>query len=134
MKKDIVMPLVENVGVAVIKEKNAEGAEEWNVYLINFRVDTLESVLVTSTGYGELNGEPRKTSTLRHFLDTIGPGEFVKIEPIQEDVFGLSNEYWVSFYINKVMHDKQYVFLAESITENNLIKIPLINKRGVLIK
>jgi hypothetical protein len=134
MKKDIIPPVVEDIGVAVVKEKNAEGAEEWNVYLINFKPETIEGVLVTSTGYGELNGEPRKTSTLRHFLDTLGPGEFKKIEPIQEEVFALSNEYWVSFYLNKVMHDKQYVFLAESICENNLIKIPLIKKRGVLIR
>ena len=134
MKKDIIPPVVEDIGVAVVKEKNAEGAEEWNVYLINFKPETIEGVLVTSTGYGELNGEPRKTSTLRHFLDTLGPGELKKIEPIQEEVFALSNEYWVSFYLNKVMHDKQYVFLAESICENNLIKIPLIKKRGVLIR
>ncbi len=134
MKKDIIPPVVENVGVAVVKEKNIEGAEEWNVYLINFKTEAIEGVLVTSTGYGELNGEPRKTSTLRHFLDTVGPGEFVKIEPIQEEVFGLSNEFWVSFFLNKVMYDKQYVFLAESISDANCIKIPLINKKGVFIK
>jgi hypothetical protein len=134
MKKDIIPPVVEDVGVAVVKETNKEGAVEWNVYLLNLKKEAIEGVLVTSTGYGELNGESRKTSTLRHFLDTVGPGAYSKIEPIQEEVFGLSNEYWVSFFQHKTMYDKQYVFLAESICESNLIQIPLINKKGVLIK
>jgi hypothetical protein len=120
--------------IAIVREKNAEGADEWNVYLLNFKLVAIEGVLVTSTGYGELNGEPRKTSTLRHFLDTVGPESFVKIEPIHEQVFGLNNEYWLSFYVQKVMYDKQYVFLAESISEANCIKVPLVNKKGVLIK
>jgi hypothetical protein len=134
MKKDIIPPLVEDIGVAIVKEINKEGAEEWNVYLLNFKKEAIEGVLVTSTGYGELNGETRKTSTLRHFLDTVPPGAFARIEPIHEQVFGLNNEYWVSFYLQKVMHDKQYIFLAESISETNCIQIPLINKKGVLIK
>jgi hypothetical protein len=134
MKKDIDPPVVEDVGVAVVKEKNKEGAEEWNVYLLNFKKEAIEGVLVTSTGYGELNGETRKTSTLRHFLDIVGPGSYSKIEPIQEEVFGLSNEFWVSFFQHKTMYDKQYIFLAESICESNLIQIPLINKKGVLIR
>jgi hypothetical protein len=134
MKKDIILPTVEDIGIAIVREKNAEGADEWNVYLLNFKLVAIEGVLVTSTGYGELNGEPRKTSTLRHFLDTVGPESFVKIEPIHEQVFGLNNEYWLSFYVQKVMYDKQYVFLAESISEANCIKVPLVNKKGVLIK
>jgi hypothetical protein len=134
MRKDIIPPLVEDVGVAVVREVNKEGAVEWNVYLLNFKKESIEGVLVTSTGYGELNGEARKTSTLRHFLDTIAPGAYAKIEPIQEEVFGLSNEFWVSFFLHKTMYDKQYVFLAESICESNLIQIPFINKKGVLIK
>jgi hypothetical protein len=134
MKKDIILPVVEDVGVAVVKEKNQEGGDEWNVYLINFKKEAIEGVLVTSTGYGELEGEARKTSTLRHFLDTINGLSYARIEPIQEEVFGLSNEFWVSFYLNKLMYDKQYIFLAESISETNCIQIPVINKRGVLIK
>ncbi|MFI5148486.1 MAG: hypothetical protein ACHQRM_02060 [Bacteroidia bacterium] len=134
MKKDIQPPVVEDIGVAIVQELNDQGVQEWNVYLINYKKEVIEGVLVSSTGYGELNGEPRKTSTLRHFLDTVGPGEYVKIEPIQEEVFGLSNEYWVSFYINNVMYDKQYIFLAESIQEQHFIQVPLLKKKGVLIR
>src|SRR5687768_11665377 len=134
MKKDIVVPVVENVAVAVVRETNDKGEQEWNVYLLNMREEPIEGVLVTSEGYGELNGELRKTSTLRHFLDTVPARSFSKIEPIMENVFGLNNQFWVSFYANKVMYDKKYVFLAESITEDNMITIPLLNKKGVMIK
>lgn len=134
MKKDISPPVVEDVAIAVVKEVNKKNATEWNVYLINLKSELIEGVLVTSQGYGTVNGEVRKTSTLRHFLDTLAPKTEAKIEPIMEELFGVVNEYWLSFYIDKVMYDKKYVFLPESITEANLITIPIINKKGVMIK
>lgn len=134
MKKDIEFPEVKNIAVAIITETNELNQEEWNVYLINFKNNPIEGVLVSSRGYGELNQEKRATSELRHFLNIIDPKSFVKIEPIVEDVFGLNNEYWVSFYENKQIFDKKFIFLPESITKENLISIPLINKKGVLIK
>jgi hypothetical protein len=134
MKKDIIPPTVEDIAVAIVTEENELGEKEWNVYLLNLKKEKIEGVLVTSKGYGNLNGEEVKTSTLRHFLDEVKAQSFIKIEPIVETVFGLNNEYWISFYINKVMYDKKYIFLAESITPTNLIMIPLINKRGVMIK
>ncbi|MGZ4053823.1 MAG: hypothetical protein ACXVPU_00215 [Bacteroidia bacterium] len=134
MKKDIVPPTVENIGVAVIKEQNDLNETEWNVYLINFKKEKIEGVLVTSHGYGKLNEEDVKTSTLRHFLDEVESKSFVKFEPIIETLFGLNNEFWVSFYIDKVMYDKKYIFLPETIKEENFILIPYINKKGVMIK
>jgi len=134
MKKDIVLPLVEEVAVAVVKEQDENGQEAWSVYLLNLKNEPIEGVLVTSSGYGELEGEKRQTSTLRHFLDTMPAKSFSKIEPIMENVFGLNNQYWVSFYQNKILYDKKYVFLAESITPGNMITIPLIQKKGVMIK
>jgi hypothetical protein len=133
MIKDIPELIVENVAIAVVREKNELDETVWNSYLINLKDQKIEGVLVTSTGYGELNAEKVKTSTLRHFLDEVEPMSFVKIEPIIEEVFGINNEYWLSFYLNKIMYDKRYVFLAESITEANFTTIPLINKKGVMI-
>lgn len=135
MKKDIKPPEVENVGVAVVKEINDLGDEVFNVYLINTGTTKLETVLVSSKGYGEnkTTGEKIKTSVLRHGLNDVEAKSFVKIEPIIEDLFGLTNEYWVSYFIGEQMYDKKYIFLAESITDNNLINIPLINKKGILI-
>ena len=133
MIKDIPELIVENVAIAIVREKNELDETVWNSYLLNLKDQKIEGVLVTSTGYGELNDEKVKTSTLRHFLDEVEPKSFVKIEPIIEEVFGINNEYWLSFYFNKTMYDKRYVFLAESITEANFTTIPLINKKGVMI-
>lgn len=134
MIKDIPELIVEDVALAIVKEENELAEPIWNSYLINLKKDRLDAVLVTSTGYGYLNEEKVNTSTLRHFLDTVEPFSYVKIEPIIEDVFGLNNEYWVSFYLNKNLYDKKFIFLAETILEENLINVPVINKRGVMIK
>lgn len=134
MKKDIEFPSVSDVAVAIVAEKNDLNQDEWNVYLLNFKNQAIEGVLVSSRGYGELNQEKRKTSELRHFLNVVERKSFAKIEPIVEDVFGLNNEYWVSFYLDQKMYDKKFIFLPETISPNNLINIPLINKKGVIIK
>jgi hypothetical protein len=134
MMRNIQIPVVTDVAVAVVKEKNEEKEWVWNTYLINLKEDTLENVLVSSTGYGEIENEKRKTSTLRHFIGTIEARSYVKIEPIMEELFILNNEYWVSFYINKEIFDKKFVFLAESIREENFTSVPLLKKKGVMIK
>ncbi|MCC6252201.1 MAG: hypothetical protein IT238_07045 [Bacteroidia bacterium] len=133
MIKDIPELKVENVGIAIIPELNELNEKVWNSYLINLKEEIIEGVLVTSTGYGTLNEQNVKTSTLRHFLDTVMPNSYIKIEPIVEEVFGVNNEYWLSFYSNNKMYDKRFVFLAESIVESNFTNIPLINKKGVMI-
>lgn len=134
MKKDIIPPIVEDVAIAIIKEQNEQGETEWNVYLINLKKEDIEGVLVTSKGYGAYNDEEVKTSTLRHFLDVVPSNTFKKIEPIVETVFGLNNEFWLSFYLNKTMYDKKYIFLPETIIEENFTLVPVINKKGVMIK
>jgi hypothetical protein len=134
MKKDIIFPEVEDIAIAIVKEENELAQVIWNAYMLNFKPKAIEGVLVASKGYGEINGEKILTSTLRHFLDVIEAKSFSKIEPVIEDVFGLNNEYWVSFYLNKILYDKKYIFLQESITKENIITVPLINKPGVMIR
>ncbi len=133
MKKDIIPPIVENIAVAVVKEENELNETEWNVYLLNLKQENIEGVLVTSKGYGIYNNEDVKTSILRHFLDVVKANEYKKIEPIVENVFGLNNEFWVSFFIGNVMYDKKYIFLPETIKDENFMLIPLISKKGVMI-
>ncbi len=134
MLKDIPELKVEDVALAVVKEKNTEGEEAWNVYLVNMKNEMLEGVLVTSKGYGEHGGEQVKTSTLRHFLDVVPPHTFAKIEPIIENVLNLNNEYWVSFYLNGGMYDKKYLFLPGVINEQFFTRIPILDKVGVMIR
>jgi len=105
------------------------------VYGLNLRDDIMEGIIVTSTGYGENanTGERIRTSTLRHSLEVLLPNEAAKIEPIMEEVFGLANEYWVSFWVNEVMYDKKFVFLPETISPSKMKLIPLLGARGVMI-
>lgn len=135
MKKDINPPKVENVAVAVIREVNELNKHIWNVYLINERKQTLENVLISSKGYiTDVAGNETKTSVLRHAIGNVAPNDYALIEPIMEDVFALHNEYLVTFFIDNDMYDKKYIFLAETIKEENLINVPVLNKKGVMIK
>lgn len=134
MKKDIVSPKVEGVSMAVVREADEDGEQAWYVYLINAKDVTLENVLISSTGYGEIDGEHRATSEMRHYLESLGPKSWARIELIMEDVFALSNQYWLSFYIDGHIHDKKYIFVAGSIHEEHFTNLPLMNKRGVLIQ
>jgi hypothetical protein len=133
MKKDILQPLVEGISIAVVLESEDPVSRHWNVYLVNHRADVLENVLVSSKGYGLKDGQEVKTSTLRHSLGEVAGSSFVAIEAIDEQVFGLTNEYWLSFYLGRQIYDKKFIFLPESIIDSNLIRIPLVNKPGVMI-
>lgn len=136
MKKDIEIPKVEGVSVAVVKELNEEKTDSvFNVYLINHKSEALSNVLVSSKGYGEnsVTGDKIATSVLRHFLGDVASSSAVKIEPIIEDVFGINNEYWVSFTLNGKMFDKKFIFLAETILEENMVVVPFLNQKGVVI-
>ena len=55
MKKDIHIPVVSNIAMAIVKE-----SEEWYAYLINQNHFSLENVMISSKGYGTINAEPKK--------------------------------------------------------------------------
>jgi hypothetical protein len=134
MIKDLPQNIVEDIAVAVALEKETAESKIWYVYLINLKNVSIENVLITSKGYGEKDGEQVKTSTLRHMMPLIEAQSTALIEPIDEQTFGLNNEYWVSYYIGKDIYDKKFIFVPESIVEGNFIKLPVLNKVGVMIK
>jgi len=135
MRKDITPPVVKDIAIAIVKEKNNLKEDIWNVYLINLKDEPIEQVLVSSKGYiKDVKGVETKTSVLRHGLGTVKAKSFAKIEPIMESLFSLHNEYWMSYFGENIMLDKKYVFLAETVKEENLITIPIIDKLGVMIK
>ena len=119
--------------MAVVPEKDKEGGEEWSVFLVNMSPDTLEGVIISSTGYGTYQGRDVKTSTLRQFFEKIPSEHAVKVELIETKLFGLNNEFWISFWLNGEMYDRKYVFVPESILPDNFTTIPLLNKKGVMI-
>ena len=132
MKKDIDFGSVEGIAVAIATNLNEDGQQTWDVYLINYNDYPLENVLITSKGYGEIDGQEVKTSLLRHMFEHIESKSFVKIEPIDPAIFHLNNEYWVSYYVDKKIFDKKFVFVPDSITEANLIEINMLQLKGVL--
>ncbi|RYG45983.1 MAG: hypothetical protein EOO01_16900 [Chitinophagaceae bacterium] len=134
MIKDLPENNVQDIAVGVALESENIQAKIWYVYLINLKKEPIENVLITSRGYGEKDGKQVKTSTLRHMFPKLEPGTFKVIEPIDEETFGLTNEYWLSYYIGKDIYDKKFIFLPESIVDMNLIKLPVVNKPGVMIK
>jgi hypothetical protein len=134
MRKDIEIPVVKDIAVAVVSEESIWKKNDWYVYMVNLGNEVLKNILVVSRGYGEINNEKINTSTLRQHFDELGPKEFLKIEPIMEEVFGVTNEYWISYYIGDKIFDKQYIFLPETIKKEHFTKIPLVNKPGVMIK
>lgn len=134
MKKDLPNNIVEDVAIAVALEEETVEGKSWKVYVLNLKKQALKDVLVSSKGYGELNGENVRTSVLRHYIGDLDAQDFAAIEPIDDRLFGLNNEYWLSYYIDGVIFDKKFIFLPESVVEGNFIKLPLLDKPGVMIR
>ena len=133
MKKDLPENIVEDISIAVVLENETPDGKNWNVYLVNLKDEPVETVLVSSKGYGQKDGKDVKTSVLRHSIGDLGAKDYALIEAIDEQVFGLTNEYWLSYYIKGNIYDKKFIFLPESIVEANLTRIPVVNKPGVMI-
>jgi hypothetical protein len=133
MKLQELLNTGEGVSIAIVPD-GIENDREWNVYVVNTKNEEIKNVMITSNGYGEINNKKMQTSTLRWYFEKMAASSFAMVEPIMEEVFGLSNEYWVSYFANNVLYDKKFIFLPESIQEGNLITIPVIQKKGILIK
>lgn len=136
MKKDIPFDPVEGVSVAIVPDDAAattEGQPGWQVYLLNHNEYPLSNVIVNSNGYGsDTEGEPIRTSTLRHVLLEVEPRSAVPIEPIDPALFHLNNQYWVSYYRGSQIFDKKFIFVPDSIVPDNLTHITLLERSGVL--
>ena len=131
MKKDIQIPKVEQVYVAVVHEYNEiYNTQDWNAYIINDKDVELDMLLIVSKGYSQ----DQETSTMRHKLEKLPPKSYAKIELLQDDVLALNNEFKVTFFEGNQLFDKTYLFRKNSINEKALQTIPLINKKGVLVK
>jgi hypothetical protein len=134
MKKDLPENIVEDIAMTVVLMNDTPEVSSWTVYIVNLKQEVIENVMISSKGYGEKDGKLVKTSILRHSLGDIKPQSFAVVEAIDPEVFGLTNEYLLSYYIKGNIYDKKFIFLPESIVDNNLIRIPLIDKPGVMIK
>lgn len=133
MKKDIDLPVVSNVFMAIVKEYNdVFKCDDWNAYIINNKDVDLEMVLIVSKGYDE--DKLLETAVLRHKIEKLPAQSFAKVELLQDDVLKLSNFFNVTFFEGSQMFDKKYLFEKGTIKEGNLRNVPMLNKRGILIK
>lgn len=135
MKKDILQKEVDQLAIVIAPRAGHSDTDElWDTFLVNLQDVPINSVLVSSKGYGEIDGEKMSTTTLRHFFEEIGAQQMVPIEPIQPSLFQLTNEFWVSFVHEDYMYDKKYVIDKGFIHESKVTDIPFSDRQGVVIK
>jgi len=131
MKKDIQVPKVEGVYVAVVYEYNdIYKTNDWNAYIINDKDVDLDVVLIVTSGYSD----KKMTSIFRKKLDHLPKKSYAKIELMQEDLFALNNEFKVTFFEGNTMFEKTYLFRKNTINERALQTIPLMKVKGVLVR
>jgi hypothetical protein len=134
MKKDIDFLEVVDIGIAIVLESESAENRNWKAYLLNFKSETISNILVSTKGYGILNGEEVKTATFRHSLGALAPQSYVPIEIIDESLFAIHNEFWLSFYIGDRVFDKKITFLPNTISATKLALIPLLMLPGIIIR
>jgi hypothetical protein len=135
MKNDIIIPTVENIFLAAIHEWNDDFMDKvWNVYLINDSDFNLESVMVVSKAFGTIEGEMKKTSSLRHAFIEVPAISTVKVEMIENSVLQLNNEFMVTYFIGSTLYDKKFIFKANAIDEKLVEEVPILFVDGVIVR
>jgi hypothetical protein len=131
MKKDIPFYPVEGVSIAIAPNL-ADPTDLWEVHVLNENEFTIENVTISSRGYGfNKEGATQETSVLRHHIDELHAAHSALVEQISPEVFHLTNEYWVSYFIGPQVYDKKFIFLPESLIAENATHIPLLNREAV---
>ncbi|WP_339623519.1 hypothetical protein [uncultured Winogradskyella sp.] len=131
MKKDIKIPEVKNVHIAVVQEQHPEyKTQDWNAYIINNSDADLETILIVSQGYTD----KKMTPPMRHTITLLPARSYAKIEYLQDKVLALNNSFKIIFFEGNKMFDKSYLFRKNTINETALQAIPLMQLRGVLVK
>ena len=131
MKKDIQIPEVKDVHVAVVQEEHPEyKTQDWNAYIINNSDADLETVLIVSQGYTD----KKMTPPMRHTITMLPARSYAKIEYLQDKVLELNNSFKITFFEGHQMFDKTYLFRKNTINEKALQTLPLMQLQGVLVK
>jgi len=131
MKKDIIIPEISDVEMAIVYEYNTiYNTNDWNVYLVNNNNFRLEMVVIVSKGFGDKN----ISSVMRKKIDVLDAHSFAKIEWMQPDLFKLTNQFQVTFFVKDRLYDKTFTFKENTIKEGALRMIPELKKRGIVSK
>ena len=131
MKKDIQIPEVTDIEMAIVYEYNdLYKTADWNVYIINKKEVDLEMVVIVSQGFSE----KKTTSLLRKKIEVLPKNSFAKVEFIQPELFKLNNRFQVSFFEGNILYEKTFLFKQNTIKEGALRMIKQLKKRGILVK
>ena len=131
MKKDIIIPEISDVEMAIVYEYNTiYNTNDWNVYLVNNNNFRLEMVVIVSKGFGD----KKISSVMRKKIDVLDAHSFAKIEWMQPDLFKLTNQFQVTFFVKDRLYDKTFTFKENTIKEGALRMIPELKKRGIIYK
>jgi len=131
LKEDITFPEVTGVMMAIAR-KPVNEQFQWHAHIINTNDYELNNLLIVSKGYSASDNPKQNTSILRHSVELLKSKCCAVIEPLDPAVFKLFNEFWISYYYNKQMFDKKFIFPPGSIDENHLVNIEAIDLKGIL--
>lgn len=134
MKKDTPRKIAQDIALAIVRDENELKREVWNVYLLNLKETEIDTILISTRGYGIIEGNNivRQPKTLS--IQQMHPKSYSIIEPIPFSFLSFKNEYWVTFFENGELFEKKYIFLPNSIVNDNFTNVPLLKKVGVMIK
>jgi len=131
MKKDIQIPAVENVVMAVTEEYNETfKTMDHYAYLINKKDIQLEMVLIVSKGLDE----GQETSIMRHKIERLPAQSFAKVELLQEEILAVNNHFKVTFFENNSMFEKEFTLKKNTFKYGALRQIDILNKKGIILK
>lgn len=133
MRKDIEIPEVKDVVIAIVREYSEEFvSDSWYAYLFNNSPETIEAIMIVSQATGTIDNEIRQSSLFRHAFKSLAPGEAQKIEFMDENIFKLDNDFMLTFFRNGKLLDKTFTFKANTISEDKLQQLPFSDKRGIV--
>ena len=102
MKKDIHVPEVTDIEVAIVYEYNEiYKTDDWNVYIINNKDTAVEMMVIVSQGFSET----KTTSVLRKKLNKLPANSFAKIELLKLSIF--NQNYSSSITVFKLLFSKE---------------------------
>ena len=131
MKKDIRIPKVKDVQLAVALHYNKMfKIDDWNIYLINNKLEPLEQVLIVSKGFDN----KQKTATFRHKLNVLPAKSYAKIEFMLEDLLKINNEFQITFFIGNTLYEKTFLVKKNTVSAKTIKLIPILNCKGIIIE
>ena len=131
MKKDIEIPKVTGIEIAIVLEHNeVHNEDDWNVYIINKKEVDVDMVVIVSQGFSET----KTTSLFRRKIDVLPANSFAKFEIMQPELFTLDNRFQVSFFEENQIHEKPFIFQEGTIQKGFLRDVDVLGKKGIVCR